>query len=303
MDELKSEAPHVFENEYCERYTGEQAVAFLKTKVMKEATFWDSQRGVVKVDRKRWEEAQRYERRTWMEKCKDMVSDHNEDNCQRFGNFSLLNNLKFKRAIELGCGPFTNMRFIIDTAPVKEIYLLDPLIENYLEHPYCSYRKSRIGGMLKCLPTFHELEKPIRFLKRRFHAYRTGGLLGRHVNVISSNIESYYTNRRFDLVIMINVLEHCQDAVAVLKKILEIISPEGILVLGEVMYETDEVKRLISKHYNAGHPLRVTSPVIKSFITENFYTLMKSCYPTTQYCHGIYLKNTELYFIGKRKFL
>ncbi|MEA1883627.1 MAG: class I SAM-dependent methyltransferase [Thermotogota bacterium] len=301
MDELKSEVPCVFENEYCKRYTGKQAANFLKTKLIEESKFLDPQRGVTAVDKNRWEEAQRYERRTWMDKCKDMVSDHNEHNCKRFGSFLLLKDLKFKRAIELGCGPFTNMRLLLDCVDVKETYLLDPLMESYLDHSYCSYRRSRLGGIIKCWPTLHELEKPIRFLKRKFLECRIGGLWGRCVNLIPSAIEFYQTDLKFDLIVMINVLEHCQDADAVLEKILRIIAPGGILVFGEVMYEVDEVNRLSSIHYNAGHPLKVTYQVIESYLSESFDTLMKSYYPTVQYCHGVYLKNTELYFIGKRK--
>ena len=112
MDELKPEEPCVFVNEYCERYTGKQAATFMRATMLKESTFLDPQRGVVKVGKERWEKAQRYERLTWMEKCKDMVSDHNESNKQRLGDYSLLKGLHFEKAIELGCGPFTNIRLI-----------------------------------------------------------------------------------------------------------------------------------------------------------------------------------------------
>jgi SAM-dependent methyltransferase len=301
MDELKPKVPCIFINEYCEESTGKQAAAFLKTKAMKESTFFDPQRGVVKVDRERWEEAQRYERRTWMEKCKDMVSDHNESNKHRLGNYSLLKGLYFKKAIELGCGPFTNMRFILDCIEVKKIYLLDPLINDFIYHPYCRYRKGRIGGLFKDWPRFHEIEKPVDLIKRKNLAYRNGGLFGRHVNLIESTIESFKTDLRFDLIIMINVLEHCQDADAVFEKILGIMSPGGIIVYGDNMFDAEEVRRLSSILYDAGHPLRVASSVVESFFDNNFTTFMKAYYPVVLDCHGIDLNFTGYYYIGKLK--
>jgi len=48
----------------------------------------DPRRGVARVERARWEEAQRYERRTWMEHARRVLSDRNEYHRERFGGSS-----------------------------------------------------------------------------------------------------------------------------------------------------------------------------------------------------------------------
>jgi hypothetical protein len=112
-----------------------------------DARFLEGSRGVVQVDRERWSEAQRYERRTWMENECLSMDDHNRTYLGSFRGYQALRGTEFERGIELGCGPFTNMRLILEHARVKEVHLLDPLAADYQDHPFCRYRAGRMGGV------------------------------------------------------------------------------------------------------------------------------------------------------------
>ena len=108
----------------------------------------DSIQGVISVNFQRWKEAQRYEWRTWLEKARDLVNDRNDYHQERFAGYSVLRGKTFKRGIELGCELFTNMRFILEHCSILNVFLLDPLIDSYLEHPFFRYRGGAINGAL-----------------------------------------------------------------------------------------------------------------------------------------------------------
>ena len=67
----------------------------------------------MKVDATRWQEAQRFERKTWMEQNLGAVDDRNEFHKQEFGGYQAIAGRTFENVIELGCGLlFTNLRLI-----------------------------------------------------------------------------------------------------------------------------------------------------------------------------------------------
>jgi SAM-dependent methyltransferase len=262
----------------------------------------DPRSGVARVDQGRWEEAQRYERRTWMQHGRRTVSDRNEHHRDRFGGYETLRARRFERGIELGCGPFTNLRFILERCSIGEITLLDPLIGEYLSHPFCRYRGGRLGGLLHehpaRLPAY--LAHPLRALRSKGNDFRVGGWLGRPVALVASTIESFDAAARFDLVVMVNVLEHCRDAYAVLAKIDEIVAPGGVFVYHDKMYDAESVRRLMTVLYDAGHPLRVDHSVVDEFLNACFTPLLRAEHPVRQEFRGVRLDHAELYYIGRR---
>jgi SAM-dependent methyltransferase len=186
--------------------------------------------GIIAVDESRWKEAQYYERKTWMEVnlCRD--HDHNIQNKNDLGGYSYLSGKSFNKVIEVGCGPFTNLLHILPLINASEVYLLDPLIISYLGHPNCKYSNRFLG------------EKP--------------------VNLIASSIEDFQTPLSFDLVVIINVLQHCKDAFRVLSNIRNILSPNGILVFHEPCFKMQALKEF----YDAGHPLLVSYEFLNDFL-------------------------------------
>src|SRR5262249_22728923 len=152
------------------------------------------------------------------------ADDRNEYHKEHFAGYSPLRGRHFKRGIELGSGPFTNMRLIAAACTIDEIHLLDPLLNDYVNHPFCSYKHGRLSGLLTQLHPMRiardlrPLRQAKRFISNRANAIRTGGILGRPVSLIASPIESYQTDLKFDLVVMVNVIEHCLDGDKVFQK-------------------------------------------------------------------------------------
>lgn len=301
MSDSTPEPTAIFIDENIGIYEGEQARLRLQSKANIESI--DAGRGVTQVDPARWQEAQRYERRTWLQKGRWALTDRNEHHQERFANYAPLHGLKFRRGIELGCGPFTNMQLILEHCNIEQIYLLDPLIEDYLTHPFCRYRRCRLGGVLNenlwRLPSYARW--PLQCVRSKINDYRIGGLMGRPITIEPSMIETYHTDQRFDLVVMINVLEHCQDATAVLNKIDEILGPEGILVFHDKLYEVEDIKRLSKVLYDAGHPLRVDQSVIQRYLHQNTSLLMQAQYRVQSEFRGLSLRYYDLYYIGQKR--
>lgn len=289
----------IFIDEEINIYEGEQAAALIHAKADLEVS--DASRGIVHVSWERWQEAQRYEKKTWLEIEVGADSDRNEYHQEHFANYAPIRGLAFRRGIELGCGPFTNTRFILEQCNINEIYLLDPLLQDYLNHPFCRYWGSRLGGSLKDFTRLNVLRRRKQVLRNLKNAHRIGGLMGKQVYLESLPIEMYKPNVTFDLVVMVNVIEHCQDAEVIFKKILEFLDPGGIFIFADKLYRAEEVQRLSSILYDAGHPLRIDRSVIDDFLNQHFDSLMHAEYFVEQNFRGIELDRYELYFIGKKR--
>ncbi len=264
--------------------------------------FYEAGRGVVRVDTRRWDEAQRYERKTWMELCLRASDDRNRDHLARFGGYEALRGTPFRRAIEVGCGPFTNLRYILNVAKVAEIHLLDPLILDYVVHPLCRYRTGRLGGVPGPAAAWHLLMSgnPFRQALELLNGIRIGGLRGRSVHLEASSIEDFSTERRFDLIVMINVVEHCRDMNLVLGRIDQLLEPGGVLVFHDRLWDPASLEPTLATLYDAGHPLRVGRGVIDEFLGERFQTISRVDVADDEDAEGVRLPRTAVYFIGRK---
>lgn len=193
-----------------------------------DSRFQNSDGSITHVDTNRWEQAQQYERDTWMTHNPDATDDRNMTHSDAFGGYKALPKF-LGDVIELGCGPFTNMRFILQDRSFGKVVLVDPLIDQYLKHNNC--------------------------------IYRPGTWLGDTAQTVNSAIEDYETDQTFDVVVMINVIHHCKDADAVLAKIRSLLNPGGYLVFHEPPREIDPLT-----HYDMGHPLSPTAAYLEAFI-------------------------------------
>jgi len=220
---------------------------------------------VHKVDKIRWMEAQYYERKTWMELCAGCYDDRNHDHFQNFENYAELINHKekIKNVIELGCGPFTNLRTLYHLLPaLEEVHLLDPLLEDYLNHVNCTYKN------------------------RNFMWYKT----------ITHNcpIEEYSDDKKFNLIIMNNVLEHCFDIKIIFNKINEMLDTNGLFVFHDVCYDENSVIDWVDNTYDSGHPLKLSDKYLDNFLS-NFESLFsKTTLPENE------PGKSYKYFIGKK---
>jgi SAM-dependent methyltransferase len=245
--------------------------------------FFEPGKGIARVDRARWEEAQRYERRTWMELNRGAVEDRNQVHAARFAGYEALAGRAFPRAIELGCGPFTNLRHVLEVANVGEVHLLDPLAKSYLDHPGCRYR----GGYLSAEP---------RFPGTRL---RTGR--ARSVKLEPCSIEDYRPDGRFDLVVMVNVLEHCQDAEAVLARVDELLVPGGTFVFHDTFIVPDRLEEVMHALYDAGHPIRLDRRLVEGWLAPRFLPRWRAEVRASEQAGELELPLELVYFIGDRR--
>jgi SAM-dependent methyltransferase len=221
---------------------------------------------ILKVDLERWQDAQHYEKKTWMQQCLYFSDDRNYEHFSKFEGYNTLssNNTSIKRIIELGCGPFTNIRTLENVLTnVEEVHLLDPLLNDYLSHPNCHYKS---GKLLNFKTTLHSLP-----------------------------IEQFNTDLKYDLVLMNNVLEHCYDVTIIFDKIYSLLRDGGIFVFSDVYFLKQDVHRMVYEIYDAGHPIKLSEEYMNEFLSK-FETLYQKDF------HKLYDQDWrhDKYFIGRK---
>jgi SAM-dependent methyltransferase len=124
--------------------------------------------------------------------------------------------------IELGCGPYTNTRLILQGRQAKHVVCSDPLARTYVRFRFGwlgrQYRKAAV------LVDDHPIE------------------------------ECPFASDYFDAVVMINVLDHVMDADACLRQAVRITRPGGFLVIGQDLTNDEDLQRV---PYDVGHPIRL----------------------------------------------
>ena len=140
---------------------------------------------------------------------------------QKFNNYREIPKA-LDQVIELGCGPFTNVRLIRKRRTIRRIVCSDPLARDYVS----------FGGFWLA------------------EAYRRG-----LVEVDFSPAEDLpFESASFDLVVMINVLDHVRDSDACLRSAERICRPGAYLILGQDLTSEDDIVRIGD---DVGHPIRV----------------------------------------------
>lgn len=265
-----------------------------------DAQYLEGEKGILKVPRLRWTTAQQYEKKTWMEQGAHTTEDRNEEHSAGFDGYRAIAGRRFPRAIELGCGPFTNLRLVGRHASIGQCVLLDPLIESYLLHRHCSY----LHGQVKIAPSalHHRLggSLPARAV-RRLVRMAWPRLLDVAIPLerrISSPIEEMPDCGTFDLVVMINVLEHCYDIERIFANLLRLARPGTVFVFHDRLYDPDEVQQEAATRFDAGHPLRIAGPVIVKFLEKHFERLCESRVDIADQVRGVDLTERGIYYIG-----
>jgi SAM-dependent methyltransferase len=260
----------IFITENVQTFVDDAASPLLESK--SDIQYFDSvERGIHKVPAERWSLAQRYERKTWMEFSLSAKDDRNHEHFKRFNSLDSIKNelLKINSIIELGCGPFTNLRLLSNMLTKPQQVLLDPLINDYINHEHCPYKLSTLND--------------------------------NKVALINSSIESfnpsdynYEIPATYDIVMMINVIEHCYDVSLIFNKVLQILNNDGIFIFADVYF--DDVLDIASNIYDAGHPLRLSSTKLDQLL-NHFDPIFEQRY------HGLFDQEwrNDIYFIGKKR--
>ena len=172
-------------------------------------------------------------------------------------------------AIELGCGPHTNMRLVVPGRTVRRIICADPLALQYVKIQDC-------------------------WLARE--AAR------KHVEVITCVAEDCpFPSRSFDLVILINVLDHVQDALACLRSATRITREGGCFVLAQDLTNQEDV-RVIAERYgdDIGHPIRLRREDLDALLLKEFDPVIHDTLPREDGRHPAVHYGTYL-FAGQRR--
>jgi SAM-dependent methyltransferase len=267
-----------------------------------DARFLDPSVGILKVTRERWQAAQRYERNVWMNLASHADDDRNHEHARQFDGYAVLGGRRFESAIELGCGPFTNLRLLACACDVRACALLDPLLAEYRRHRHCTYRdgmvvlgENRRGRALGESPAGRVVRRILRRLRP--------ALIFESVPVseyLPTAIEDLEGVRSHDLVVMINVLEHCRDAAEVFACVLRITRPGSVFVFHDKLFSAQRVSENSRLRFDAGHPLRVDESVTRRFLADRFKPLLERYVRVSDSHDGVDLSENAVYFIGER---
>lgn len=264
--------------------------------------FLEENIGIGKVSRERWELAQSYEKNYWMSRNTDSLDDRNIDHYIKFDKFRSIEHLHFKSAIELGCGPFTNLRIIGECVKIDSCVLEDPLIEDYLTHKNCKFTHANLKTGDFALDPFWL--KAIRKATRLF-SNLTANKITLHKNIpvksiLNCPIEEINTDEKFDLVVMINVIEHCQDINKIFEIIKKMSTKDTYFIFSDKYYYFDKIKDWVNgRMYEAGHPLLVDRQVVEGFLHENFEIVFEKIEKIKYDIDGFDWSYDSVYFIGK----
>jgi len=200
-----------------------------------------------KVDHDRWRDAQKWEEAHWIRSqharakygknwiwramhAAGLVDKYRGDDWnlwwkKQFGDYRFLPR-NLNNAIEVGCGPYTNIRYIIPTCRPDHLFLSDPLIKTYVQFKLAftadAYRKAF------CILDDHPLE------------------------------EIPYRDNFFDLAVMINVLDHVRDATLCMENLIRIIKPGGWIIIGQDLTNEEDLDVLSKDPGLVGHPIKIS---------------------------------------------
>lgn len=214
----------------------------------------------VLVSQERWLEAQQSELKVWrkqnrwyrrsLARCAEHLGlrdrcsgdDWNTWWCRQFEDYRLISSV-LTNVIELGCGPYTNLRLLLKNRTARYVFCSDPLARHYVKLSGCWLQRRYAGGEI--LLDDHAIE------------------------------ECPYRDEYFDLVVLINVLDHVKDAWLCLDTAIRITKPGGQLVIGQDLTDAEDVARIGE---DIGHPVRLRHTEIDARIgvtlRRQFYRIL-----------------------------
>ena len=228
-----------------------------------------SQKAVIdNVPRDRWEKAQHWERNHWVNAQRSrarffknqlwrflsilgVVSKYRGDDCNEwwknhFDDYRFLPP-HIENAFEGGCGPYTNVRLILERTQIKHLVLSDPLIRSYAK-----FKLTFVADMYEkvaCVLDDHPLE------------------------------DVPFASNTFDLTILINVLDHVQDAVKCMENLVRITKPGGIMIVGQELTNEQDLSKIESDPGRVGHPITVDEAWFEQFLEGKFSPIIRKVIP------------------------
>ena len=224
--------------------------------------------GIGEVSVERWNRAISAERALWANHRG--FNDRWDDHLAGFNNYKMLPN-DLGNMIEMGCGPYTQTLSILRLrnkhVNITQLTLSDPNAKKYMtEVKQCSYKNGTLIG-------FNHIPTTIIALKSE---------------------EMYSYTNTFDTILMINVLEHAQNAYQILQNLYNALKMNGLLIFAERWW--DHLYEDENYEIDPLHPIRVKFYVWKWF-TDHFIALYDARNHESFLKHGY----NDSYFIGRKK--
>jgi len=220
-----------------------------------------------RVDRERWQRAQAWERDFWLHEQTALArygknylwrllslfgivekyrgDDSNRWWKQRFDNYSFLPGA-VDNALEVGCGPYTNIRLISEVCRPQHLFLSDPLIRTYVR-----FKMSLVNELHReaaCILDDHPIE------------------------------ELPFAHNYFDLVVMINVLDHVQDATLCMKHLIRILKRDGYFVIGQDLTNKEDLMNH-PDGLSIGHPITLNEQWFRPHLEGAFNDVLFKILP------------------------
>ena len=215
------------------------------------------------VSQERWQEAQKWELNHWVQAQaarsrfgKNYIwkiasslgllpryrgEDWNAWWREKFDNYRFLP-AQVKNAIEVGCGPYTNVRLMMDCCQMEHLVLSDPLIRTYAK-----FKLTFVNDMYRkvaCILDDHPIE------------------------------ELPFADGYFDLVVMINVLDHVRDAAECMEQVVRVLRPGGIVVIGQDLTNDQDLAAAVGEEGEIGHPIKLTAEWFDPYHRSHFIPLV-----------------------------
>jgi len=219
------------------------------------------------VSRERWQTAQTWEQKHWIKDQKELgkfgknyiwrllalfgaVDKYRGDDRNSWWQ-EMFEGYKFlpatvENALEIGCGPYSNMRLIQRVCRPSHLYLSDPLIRTY-----ANFKMTFVSQMHKeaaCTLDDHPGE------------------------------ELPFKGEYFDLVVMINVLDHVRDAEACMQNLVRVAKPGGMVIVGQDLTNPEDLA-MQPDGLKVGHPITLDEPWFRRYFDQDFRPVLNKVLP------------------------
>lgn len=229
-----------------------------------ECSYWSAKERM----RRQWHRALAWRLLSWAGlKPRHRGDDWNQWWMDHFEGYQILPP-KIDNALELGCGPYTNMRLIQERVSIQHLFLSDPLMRTYV-----AFRHTYIAEM----------------------ARKGLAVLDDHPAEDCPFAVGY-----FDLVVMINVLDHVFDAEACLQNASRLTKPGGFVIVGQELSDEEDAQRVEQTVVEHGHPIKVRHEWMDEFFESRYDAAFRKVLSREQGRNPSFHYGTYLY-AGRKK--
>ena len=234
--------------------------------------------GVMQVPFPFWKTSLSAENTLWAKNAGK--SDRGPEHTEGFGGYAALKGRDLGRLIEIGAGPWTQTREMMNAMGhninLTSVAILEPNLLNYIKKPNCAYNTGTSSSSVMTVPVTlypHGSE--------RLHELHSGERKG------------------FDTLLTMNVVEHVQNGYIHFQNIYNALKPGGLLIFHERYYSTPGFPPTVVLGDNLLHPIRPSKLILDMFL-EHFDPIYVN-WNGTQGFKSRAVGETGVYLIGTKK--